>query len=140
MNILNILEAFYLWQFDTGFMLGSRPRTVKMKFMEWLRFAPAYSLVMGATLWFLPILIAAIVSLVAQPGMARNLVTLFFWSFDRYVRYFALPAVALGFLLSLPQIWAWNRRAERLNREASLPHPAVAVAPGVWPPPPSTLG
>ena len=134
---MNIVESLYLWQLDTGLMPGSRPRNVKLRFIEWLRMAPAYSLFMGATLWFLPVLIAAVVSLVAPPGMARNLITLFFWSFDRYFHYFALPAVALGFLLSLPQIWAWNRRADRLNREASLPQPAPAAAPGVWPPPPS---
>ncbi len=36
--------------------------------------------------------------------------------------------------------WAWNRRADRLNREPSLPLPAVADAPGVWPPPPTVSG
>ena len=32
---------------------------------------------------------------------------------------------------------AWNRRADRLSREGSLPLPDVPVAPGVWPPPPT---
>jgi len=35
---------------------------------------------------------------------------------------------------------AWNRRADRLNREPSLPLPAVADVPGVWPPPPTVSG
>jgi hypothetical protein len=43
----------------------------------------------------------------------------------------------LGFIWLLLLRWAWNRRADRLNREASLPKPAVDVAPGVWPPPPN---
>ena len=36
-----------------------------------------------------------------------------------------------------PVIWAWNRRADRLNRKAALPPPVAAAAPGVWPPPPT---
>jgi len=43
----------------------------------------------------------------------------------------------LGFVWLLLLRWAWNRRAERLNREPSLPQSALAVAPGVWPPPPN---
>ena len=133
---MNILESFYLWQLDTGFMPGSSPKAVKLRFMGWLKLAPAYSLFMGAALWFLPVLVAALICLAAGPGMARSNATLFFWSFDRYVRYFGLPAITLGFLLSLPQMWAWNRRANRLVHMASLPQPALAIDPGVWPPPP----
>lgn len=38
-----------------------------------------------------------------------------------------------------PVIWAWNRRADRLNREP-MPRPAVADVPGIWPPPPIVSG
>ena len=34
--------------------------------------------------------------------------------------------------------WAWNRRADRLNREAALPLPAPVAVPGSWPPPPAS--
>jgi len=44
---------------------------------------------------------------------------------------------ALGFVWLLLLQWAWNRRADRLNREASSPQPALAATPGVWPPPPN---
>lgn len=49
--------------------------------------------------------------------------------------YLVLAGIILAFLLA--ERWAWNRRAERLNREGSPSQPAVAAAPGVWPPPPS---
>ncbi len=42
-----------------------------------------------------------------------------------------------GFIWLLLLRWAWNRRADRLNREVCLPQPAPAAAPGVWPPPPN---
>lgn len=133
---MNILESLYLWQLDTGFLPSSYPENVKVKFRTWLKLAPAYSLFMGATLWFLPIFGATLVYLIAQPGLARNLVTLFFWDFSHYVRYFTLPAVVLGFLLFLPQLWVWNRRVDHLNREASLRQPALATDISIWPPPP----
>ena len=40
------------------------------------------------------------------------------------------------FTIWFPTRWAWNRRADRLNREASLPQPALATDTSVWPPPP----
>ena len=48
-----------------------------------------------------------------------------------------LAFAAFGFVWLLLLRWAWNRRAERLNREASLPKPALSIDPGVWPPPPN---
>ena len=47
-----------------------------------------------------------------------------------------LSLAASGPLLCLPFAWAWNRRADRLNREAALPPPELVAVPGVWPPPP----
>ncbi len=44
--------------------------------------------------------------------------------------------IAVCILDCFCQHWAWNRRADRLNRE-SLLQPSVAAAPGVWPPPPT---
>ena len=43
-------------------------------------------------------------------------------------------------LFSFPQFWAWNRRADRLNREAKglMPADVSDEMPGVWPPPPRT--
>lgn len=40
----------------------------------------------------------------------------------------------LGFVWLLLLRWAWNRRAARLNCEASLPQQALVVDGGVWPP------
>ena len=53
-----------------------------------------------------------------------------------------LPIIFLLMLMfniaiHLPARWAWNRRANRLTREASLPQPSLAIDTGVWPPPPS---
>ena len=39
--------------------------------------------------------------------------------------------------IAYPWVWAWNRRADRLNREASVPLAVPAALPGVWPPPPT---
>jgi len=107
-----------------------------MGFMEWLGLSPAYSLFAGATLWLVPILAEAAASLVYSPGWVAQQATSFFRSFHLYLDIFPF-SIAAGFLFSIPQIWAWNRRADRLNREASLPPPTLAAVPGVWPPPPS---
>jgi len=50
-----------------------------------------------------------------------------------------LLLIVFNVAIHLPLRWAWNRRANRLNRAASLPKPAVDVAPGIWPPPPNVL-
>lgn len=42
----------------------------------------------------------------------------------------------LAFLVWWPYLHFWNKRAERLNREAEMAAPRTA-APGVWPPPPT---
>ncbi len=44
-------------------------------------------------------------------------------------------ALNVVFLLSLR--WAWNRRADRLNREANEPQALLAIDTGIWPPPPT---
>ncbi len=55
--------------------------------------------------------------------------------------YFFLTAFPILFvfslLLSLAHRWAWNRRADRLNREAAAPQAVPAILPGAWPPPPT---
>lgn len=43
----------------------------------------------------------------------------------------------LGFAWLLALRWAWNRRAKRLNYEATLPQPVLMAALSVWPPPPA---
>ena len=43
----------------------------------------------------------------------------------------------LGFAWLLAVRWAWNRRAKRLNFEATLPQPVLVSALDVWPPPPT---
>ena len=44
--------------------------------------------------------------------------------------------IVICIFLCVCQHWAWNRRADRLNREAALTPPVTAVLIGVWPPPP----
>ncbi len=48
-----------------------------------------------------------------------------------------LGAALLNFAFLLTLRGAWSRREDRLNREARLPSPGLAAAPGVWPPAPS---
>ncbi len=107
--------------------------------MEWLVLSPAYSLFAGSTLWLVPILAEAAASLIYSPVWIAQQAASFFRGFHLYLSIFPFSVIA-GFLLSMPQIWAWNRRADRLNREASLPQPDLAAAPGVWPPPPDVPG
>ena len=50
-----------------------------------------------------------------------------------------VPFVAAPLFAAIlyPSLWAWNRRARRLNYEATLPPPVFVAALGVWPPPPT---
>lgn len=49
----------------------------------------------------------------------------------------ALIEMVGSFFLWVLPLALWNRRADRLNREANPPQPACAVDTGVWPPPPN---
>ena len=53
---------------------------------------------------------------------------------DHVLTLLMVAGMSLAFQFALR--WAWNRRANRLNSEVSLPQLAPTVAPGVWPPPP----
>ena len=61
-----------------------------------------------------------------------------FFGHDPPMQYVIIVLVfsALGFSWLLTLRWAWNRRAKRLNHEASLPQTALATDTSVWPPPP----
>ena len=49
-----------------------------------------------------------------------------------------VPLSTFWYIATLyPSVWAWNRRADRLNREAAAPQAVPAALPGVWPPPPT---
>ena len=51
----------------------------------------------------------------------------------------ALFLLVFHCMLSLPRVYFWNRRAERLRREPPLseaPAEAATTDAGVWPPPP----
>ncbi len=50
-----------------------------------------------------------------------------------------IPFVAamLFAAVQCPAVWAWNRRADRLNRAATAPQELPANDTGVWPPPPT---
>lgn len=50
---------------------------------------------------------------------------------------FFLLMLVFNIAIHLPIRWAWNRRAARLNYEASLPQPTLADATDIWPPPPT---
>ncbi len=56
------------------------------------------------------------------------------------VLFYGALAIAISVVGCFCQHWAWNRRADRLNREPSLPQPIAAAVPGVWPPPPTVSG
>ena len=53
------------------------------------------------------------------------------------VLFYSALAIATALSGCVGQHWAWNRRADRLNREAILPLPVAAAVPGAWPPPPA---
>ena len=50
---------------------------------------------------------------------------------------YLLGGMAFVVLLCIVTQWAWNRRADRLNRIAALPQSVPFDLPGVWPPPPA---
>lgn len=54
--------------------------------------------------------------------------------------FYSALAIIIALFSCFCQHWAWNRRADRLNREGPLMPEAVAAAPGVWPPPPTVAG
>ena len=46
-------------------------------------------------------------------------------------------ATVLFAAIQYPTVWAWNRRADRLNREPAAPQALPAIDTSVWPPPPT---
>lgn len=145
--MVDALERFFNWQMDMdwswGPLLSLRPpRHVRMTLLFWLKLfgmCILFAAPLGAALSAVQLYydytttqrhearIAPIVATETWLNKTPPGTVLFYWSL----------AVIFVFLHCLPTHWAWNRRADRLNREASLPQPALTSDMGVWPPPPS---
>lgn len=144
--MISALETFFNWQTDMDWSWGPLlflrpPRTVRMTFAFWLK-------LFGMTV------------VVAAPFSVALAFWLLWYDYDTArhhtqkaapiavtegwmnatapttVLCYVIGAIAFVILWCVPTQWAWNRRADRLNREAILPLVSAAI-PGVWPPPPT---
>lgn len=141
------LERFFNWQMDMDWSWGPLlylrpPRNVRLTLVFWLK-------LLGSTLLFAVVSGAVLGSLLIYYDYAAarhhdtkilpvvvtenwiNSVPLG----DVLEPCFLILAVALLWLF--PTHWAWNRRADRLNRGLSQPLPTLADVSGIWPPPPA---
>ncbi len=145
--MVNALENFFNWQMDMDWAWGPLlylrpPRTVRMTLTFWLKLfgmtvvltAP-FSVALAFWLLWYDYDTAKHHTAKAAPVAATEA-----WmnaAAPATVLYYALGAAALIILLCILTQWAWNRRVDRLNREASVPLAVPAALPGVWPPPPT---
>ena len=143
------LERFFNWQMDMdwswGPLLPLRPaRNVRMTSLFWAKLFSVcilLSVLVGAPLGVLlgyydytsaqhhAKKIAPVVAAETWAGGIPPGTVLFCCS----------AAIAFAFLYCFPTHWAWNRRTDRLNREASLLQPQLfsVIDASVWPPPPA---
>ena len=145
--MVDALERFFNWQTDMDWSWGPLlplrpPRNVRLTLLFWLKlfgiiilFAAPIGAALVALLVYYDYTTAQHHEVKAAPVVATEAwmngtppgAALFYCSL-------AMAFVSLG---CFPIHWAWNRRADRLNREVNLPQSVVSVAPGVWPPPPT---
>ena len=140
------LERFFDWQSDMDWWWGPLlylrpPKNVRLTLGFWLK-------LFGITILFSAPIGGALGALLAyyDSAVARHhdtkippVVAVEHWingTAPTTVLSYGAFAIAIGFAGCFCQHWAWNRRADRLNREAALPPPAAVAVPGVWPPPP----
>ena len=142
------LERFFNWQTDADWWWGPLvflrpPRNVRLTVMLWLKMigfallfaAPIEAMV--AAIWIYYDYTAAqhhekrIVPIVATENWAKQ-------TTPEVILLSCTSLTVFGILATFSAHWAWNRRADRLNREPAVPQPVFVNAPGVWPPPPNT--
>ena len=138
------LERFFNWQSDMDWAWGPLlylrpPKNVRMTLRFWLTlfgFALLFTVPVGAVLGTL----LAYYDYTAAQHREKKITPVVVaenWlnSTTPEASLFACGLLLLAaFLMLFLAHWAWNRRADRLNREGLVPLPAAM--PGVWPPPP----
>lgn len=134
-------ERFFNWQSDADWTWGP--------LLSW-RPAPSVRLdkrfcwkVLGFTALAVPILLFLLRTAPALPGLLAGTFHLSWAAVFAVIRdnvfLLFLPVMGLMILMSVPYLWAWNRRADRLSQlppEQPDASPADANE-GVWPPPPT---
>jgi len=145
--MLNAIENFFNWQSDMDWAWGPLlflrpPRTMRMTLAFWLKLfgltvvvSAPFSVALGFWLIWYDYNTARHHTPKAAPVAATEA-----WAIattPTTMLCYVLGWVAFVILWCLPTHWAWNRRADRLNREAGLPQALLVALPGVWPPPPA---
>ena len=148
-HMLDAFERFFNWQSDGDWFWGPLlhlrpPRNVRMTRRFWLK-------MIGIVAFYAVPGEAVLVSLLAYydyataqhhdtkippVAVAENWITT---ASPQAVLSSSALLIAFCILWCVCQHWAWNRRADRLNREPILLEPVVTNSPGVWPPPPRTM-
>lgn len=144
--MIDALENFFNWLSDMdwgwGPLLHLRPpKNVRMTFGFWLKllgycvlFAAPIGAILGSFLAYYDYAIAKH----HEPKIPPVIVTEN-WinkSSPQMVLSDCALLIAFCILICVCQHWAWNRRADRLNREGIMTTPAATELAGVWPPPP----
>ncbi len=139
------LEHFFNWQSDMDWAWGPLlylrpPRNVRMTLRFWLTlfgltivFTAPIGAIFGALLVYYDYTTTQRHEKKIQPVVVtENWLNSTLPKAALFVCGIILAAALMMLFLTH---WAWNRRADRLNRETPLPL-AAAETPGVWPPPP----
>jgi len=144
--MVDALERFFNWQMDMDWSWGPLltlrpPRNVRMTLLLWLKLLGVcilFAAPLGAALSALQLYYDHTTTQHYETRIAPVVATETWLNKTPpgTVEFYGFLAVVFVFLYCFPTHWAWNRRADRLNREASLPQPALAIDAGVWPPPP----
>ncbi len=149
----NALENFFKWQSDQDWFWGPLlylrpPKNVRMSVPFWLRmigivalFTAPIGAILGSLLAYYDYTAAKHhESKIPPVTVAENWMNT---SSPQAVLSDCILLIAFCILTCVCQHWAWNRRADRLNREAATSQPVPAgvpaETPAVWPPPPRTM-
>jgi len=142
------LERFFNWQSDKDdswgpFLYLRPPKTARMTQRLWIMmfsFIFLFTIPLGAILGSLLIYYDYAATQHHDTKIPPVVVTENWMNGTSPATVLSYGALAIAIALAgcFCQHWAWNRRADRLNREPSLP--LAAVASGVWPPPPTVSG
>lgn len=140
------LERFFNWQSDMDWAWGPflplrPPRNVRLTLMFWLKLFGIISLFIVPLAEVLGTILAYYNYTSAQRHEVRitPVVVTEHWVNSTAPGILLFPCfwiMLFSFLSLFASHWAWNRRADRLNRELSPMLAAISIVSGVWPPPP----
>ncbi len=145
--MLNALENFFNWQSDMDWAWGPLlflrpPRTMRMTRAFWLKlfgltvvFSAPFSVALAFWMLWYDYDTARHHAPKAAPVAATEAWVIA--TSPTIMLCYMLGWIAYVTVLCALLHWAWNRRADRLNHEATLPKAAPVALPGVWPPPPT---